>query len=214
MPHRKSTRSDRTTPPTIVIATRNLHKLEEIRAIFSDLPVRILSLADFPEIGEVAETGQSFAENALQKARTVFQHTGLLTLADDSGLEVDALGGAPGIYSARFAGPGRSTAENNRKLLSLLKTTPREERTARFRCAVALVGPHLETVVEGVVEGHIAPAPRGEAGFGYDPLFVPRGYTRTFAELGSEVKNRISHRARAFQKARKILHRYLEQEGR
>ncbi len=203
-------RTDPSKLPPVIIATRNPHKLEEIQAIFADLPVQLLSLADFPEIGDIPETGQTFAENALQKARTVFHQTGLLTLADDSGLEVDALNGAPGIYSARFAGPRRSTADNNRKLQALIKAVPPEKRTARFKCAVALVGPNLEAVVEGVVEGHITTKPRGTGGFGYDPLFIPAGYEQTFAQLGSEVKNRISHRARAFQKARVILKKQLE----
>ncbi len=189
----------------VVFATRNAHKVEEVQDILSDLPLELLTLRDFPEIGEIEESGQSFEENALIKARTVFQATGLLTLADDSGLEVDALDGAPGIYSARFAGPGHDYAANNTKLLELLKDVPPEQRGAQFRCVVAIVGPGIERTVEGIIRGKIADKPRGHKGFGYDPLFIPEGYRQTFAQLGESIKNKISHRARAFQKAAVIL---------
>ena len=192
-------------PLKIVVATANAHKLKEIREILRDLPVEILSLADFPEIPPIEETGSTFHENALIKARTVYQMTGLLTLADDSGLEVDALNGAPGVYSARYSGREHDYAANNRKLMEEIRRIPPEERGAQFRCVVAIVGTKGEHIVEGVVRGHIIPELRGSGGFGYDPLFVPEGYQQTYAELGETVKNQISHRARAFRKAREFL---------
>jgi XTP/dITP diphosphohydrolase len=189
----------------IVIATHNRHKLDEIRKILRDYPVALLSLDDVAEMPDVAETGTTFEENALLKARAVYHHTGLLTLSDDSGLEVTALNGAPGVYSARYAGSEKSTAANNRKLLEALAGVPLNQRQAQFRCVVAIVGEGLETTVEGIVRGHIAEAPRGEGGFGYDPLFIPEGYEKTFAELGEETKNQISHRAKAFRAAADFL---------
>jgi len=196
-------------PQRIVIATRNPHKLTEIKNILKKLPLQVLSLSDFPEIGEIEETGSTFEENALIKARTVHQATGLWTLADDSGLEVDILGGAPGIFSARFSGREKDYAANNRKLLQFLENVPPENRTAQFRCVVAIVGADFERLVEGVIRGKIGETPRGEGGFGYDPLFIPEGYDRTFAEMSSDLKNRISHRAIAFHKAEKILEEIL-----
>lgn len=189
----------------IVIATTNVHKLNEIINIMNHPPWQILSLRDFPDIPHIEETGSTFQENALLKARTVFRHTSLLTLADDSGLEVHALDGAPGVYSSRFAGVERDYAANNRKLLESLRDVPVQKRGAQFRCVVAIVGPHIERIVEGVVRGHITEELRGSGGFGYDPLFIPEGYHQTYAELGEEIKNRISHRAIAFTKARKIV---------
>jgi XTP/dITP diphosphohydrolase len=193
----------------IVIATANSHKLREIEQILSGIPARILSLKDYPEIPPIIESGESFRENAWIKAKTVHHHSGLLSLADDSGLEVDALDGAPGIYSARFAGPEKNYSENNIKLLTVLKNTPIERRGAQFRCVVSIIGPDIEKFAEGIVRGKIIGALRGSAGFGYDPLFVPDGYEQTFAELGDVLKNQISHRARAFQAAREIVEKYL-----
>jgi XTP/dITP diphosphohydrolase len=189
----------------IMIATSNSHKLREIRDILAGLHLHIVSLQDFPDIPPVKETGETFRENALLKARTVFQHTSLLTLADDSGLEVEALKGAPGIYSARFAGKERDYAANNRKLLQELKNTPDEQRGAQFRCVVSIVGPETVKFTEGIVRGYITRKLRGDGGFGYDPLFIPDGFSETYAELGEDVKNKISHRAIAFQNARVIL---------
>jgi XTP/dITP diphosphohydrolase len=190
---------------SMVIATSNLHKLEEIEIILNGIAPEILSLQNFPEIGSIRETGASFRENALLKARTVYQHTDLLTLADDSGLEVDALNGAPGIYSARFAGKERDYLANNRKLLEDLKNIPEGERGAQFRCVVAIIGKKVEKVVEGIVRGRIIHELRGSGGFGYDPLFISEGFDQTYAELGEMIKNRISHRAIAFGKAKEIL---------
>ncbi len=194
----------------IVFATRNPHKVEEVQAILSDLPLEIVTLADFPEIGDIEESGQTFEENALIKARAAYQATGLWSMADDSGLEVDALDGAPGIYSARYAGEGHDYAANNEKLLHALRDVPQEKRTAQFRCVVAIVGPGFEKTVEGIIRGRIADKPRGHKGFGYDPIFIPDGYRQTFAQLGESIKNKISHRARAFQQAAQVLEALLE----
>lgn len=189
----------------LILATRNVHKLNEIKEILGDLPVRLESLLDYPQIPEIDETGETFTENALLKAETVHSHTGDWAIADDSGLEVDALNGAPGVYSARFAGDSRNYAENNRKLLALLKNTPEHQRGAQFRCVAAILGPGFKKTVVGVVRGRIATGLRGDKGFGYDPLFIPEGYERTFAELREETKNRISHRALAFRQVRAVL---------
>lgn len=178
--------------------------------MLEDLPLRLRSLE---ELGLPAppEEGREFREIALGKARWASRRAGLPALADDSGLEVDALGGRPGVRSARYAGPGATDAENNRKLLEELRGLPLERRRARFRCAIALVDPEgWETVVEGVCEGFIALEPRGTGGFGYDPLFWVPEYGRTFAELPPEVKNRISHRGQALRALRGALRRWLE----
>jgi XTP/dITP diphosphohydrolase len=190
----------------LLVATTNLHKLEEYRAIFSDLPYRLLSLRDIWLDMDVEETGTTFAENAELKARSYAQASGLLTLADDSGLEIDALGGAPGVYSARFAGKDTSYEERFHLILERLKGLPTEQRGARFRCVIAIAEPSGATrLVEGVIEGVIADAPRGERGFGYDPIFLVPEIGMTTAELTAEDKNRISHRGRAAQLARVLL---------
>ncbi|GAG07492.1 unnamed protein product, partial [marine sediment metagenome] len=187
----------------IVLATRNLKKVKEIKEILKGLKVEFLSLKDFPEIKEIEEKGKTFSENATLKAREVAHLTKKITLADDSGLEVDVLGGRPGIYSARFAPNDR---ERNRKLLGLLKNVPASKRGAIFRCAVAIVWPNGKTkVLEGRYRGQIAFKKRGKAGFGFDPVFIAPRYNKTFAELGLEIKNRISHRSQAFRKAEKLL---------
>lgn len=197
-------------PLLLVLATRNKNKLRELTSILSDLPVRVESIASFPGAPDVEETGATMAENALLKARAAARHTGLWAMADDSGLEVDALDGRPGVYSARFAGPGATDADNNAKLLRLLEGVPDPRRTARFRCAIALVSPDGDEYVdEGVCEGVVAREPRGEGGFGYDPLFIVPEYGCTFAELPPEVKDRISHRARALAAAKRRLARLL-----
>ncbi len=195
--------------PEIIFATKNRHKIKEVQAILKDVALIIRPMDAVMDLPEIEETGQSFAENALLKARTVFQHTGRWTIADDSGLEVDALQGAPGIYSARFSGQSHDYRANNQKLLQAMKDIPDNRRGARFRCVVAIVGPNFATTVEGVVRGTIVREPRGTRGFGYDPLFVPEGYERTFAELGEDIKNRISHRAIAFRKAAAVVKRLL-----
>jgi XTP/dITP diphosphohydrolase len=202
---------------TIILATRNRHKGEEIRAI---LGLRCLTLQDFPGAPPLLEEGNTFAVNAGSKATQLAEWltatraldgspSPLAVLADDSGLEVDALGGAPGVYSARFAAldagtsANTSDADNNAKLLRLLERVPLERRTARFRCVLAwgVIGPPgtawVPRLFDGACEGRIAAAPRGRGGFGYDPLFIPDGFTESFAELGESVKNGLSHRARA-----------------
>ncbi len=191
----------------LVLATRNRGKVRELDEMLRDRKaIELLSLADFPDAPDVIESGKTYQENAIQKATVIAQYTGCLTLADDSGLEVDALDGAPGIHSARYAGENASDADRIAKLLDALKDVPDERRTARFKCAIALADPsgHPQVVV-GVCEGRMIRAPRGSGGFGYDPVFVPSGTNQTFAELGEGVKNRISHRARALEMARELL---------
>ncbi|KJS18539.1 MAG: purine NTP phosphatase [Peptococcaceae bacterium BRH_c4b] len=190
----------------LVLATRNRGKVNELAELLSPLGVEVLSLDNFPGVPEVEEDGDTFKANALKKALTVSLHTGEIALADDSGLEVDYLGGAPGVHSARFAGVGRDDLENNEKLLRLMKNVPPEKRTARFRCVVALATPEGRTfTTEGACEGIIGNSPRGGEGFGYDPLFVVPEFGKTFAELDMETKNRISHRGRAFSLATEII---------
>ena len=190
----------------LLLATTNYHKLEEYRAIFSDVPFALLSLRDVQLDMDVEETGTTFAENAQLKALAYARASGMLTLADDSGLEIDALGGAPGIYSARFAGKETSYEERFRLLLEQLKGLTRERRTARFRCAIALAEPSgYHQMVEGTLEGLIADTPRGQYGFGYDPIFFIPELGKTSAELTPEHKNRISHRGQAAQLAAALL---------
>lgn len=190
----------------LVLATRNKGKLRELTDLLAPYGFEVLSLDSFPELGEIVEDGATFQENAIIKAAAVAKHTGLLALADDSGLEVDALDGAPGVYSSRFAGEGKDDLANNRKLLELLAGLPPERRTARFQCVVAIAWPDgsLRTST-GTCEGIIAGSPRGEGGFGYDPLFYVPEYGKTFAELDAAVKNKISHRAKALAGAVDIL---------
>jgi len=191
---------------TLVLATRNQGKLAEFRALVADLGLEVISLLDLPQVGEIEETGTTFQENALIKARQVLAITGELVVADDSGLEVDYLDGAPGVYSARFAGAGHNDLANLNKLLELLDGVPPEKRTARFRCALAIAGPgEEEEVVQGVAEGRILEAPRGTSGFGYDPVFLIPELGKTMAELSGAEKNAVSHRGRAFRLVREIL---------
>ena len=224
---------------TLLIATRNAHKVGEIRSILGE-GFRCVTLGDFPGAPKVVEDAPTFAGNAAKKAvelakwlaqsesgKRKAESGTVFVLADDSGLEVDALNGAPGVHSARFAAMDSANsgntpdADNNAKLLRLLKDVPAEKRTARFRCVIALVGvPEGKTEVaspvcyadefepqtfDGVCEGWIIFLPRGENGFGYDPLFMPVGYDQTFAELGDEAKNQLSHRAKALQKLKTFL---------
>lgn len=198
----------------LLVATNNPGKVREFRELLADLPVAFT----FPnECGldlEVAETAQTFEENARLKAAAYAQATGLLTLADDSGLEVDALAGAPGVWSARYAGAHASDADRVNKLLSALAEVPVGHRTARFRCVVAVAGPQgCAQTAEGVCEGEIGLSPKGEHGFGYDPVFVVQGQGGlTMAELPPDLKNQISHRARALSAARGILAEILARD--
>jgi len=180
----------------LIVATRNVHKVEEIRAILSAFEVLDLSVLTDPP--EVEETGSTFLENAILKAQAISELTDALVLSDDSGLEVDSLGGDPGVYSARYAGEDGNDFLNNEKLLR--EMDGQSERTARFRCVIVLArGGNVLADFSGAVEGHILQRKQGEGGFGYDPLFVPEGYERSFAELGEEIKNGLSHRSRALE---------------
>ena len=196
---------------TLVMATRNAGKVRELAELLRDLDVRLLSLNDFPELPEIPETGATFADNALAKAQTVAGLTGLPALADDSGLEVEALGGRPGVFSARYAqdrtGKATPTDEQNwQKLLDELRDVPPEKRQARFVCEIALAWPQGRLITtRGELTGAIALKPRGTRGFGYDPVFWLSDYQATVAELDPAVKNRISHRGRALQELKHIL---------
>jgi len=193
----------------LVIATRNKHKLEEIRSVFRLPSADLLSALDYPDVPDVVEDGITFEANAIKKAVTLAHATGLWALADDSGLEVDALNGAPGIYSARYAGEPVSYPANNRKLLEELEKA--SNRRARFRCVIALSSPDGKAkTVDGRCEGVIAREERGRQGFGYDPLFVPDGFSKTFAEMDADSKNAISHRGRALKKAQEEWGAMLE----
>lgn len=190
----------------LVVATRNKKKMEEIRRILAGLDVTLYSLDDFPGCPEVEETEDTFEGNAVLKARAVAAFTGRPALADDSGLEVFALTGEPGVRSARYAGDDATDADNVRKLLSELADTPDYMREARFVCVVALAGPDgaVETF-EGTADGVIGRRPVGESGFGYDPVFYPKGHERTFAQMGAAEKDGMSHRGRALQKLARRL---------
>ena len=204
-----------TLPRELLIATRNPGKLTEIQPLLSGLPVVFRSLLDFPHTTEVEETGATFAENASLKAMAYAAQTGAWALSDDSGLEVDALGGAPGIFSARYAGERATDAERIQLLLSELARTGNAERRARFVCAVSISDPtgRILNVSTGLCEGRIGDAPKGEKGFGYDPLFLPDGFEQTFGELSSEIKQQISHRARALAKTRAFLLKLFDPLG-
>ena len=189
----------------IVLATHNEDKCVEMTAILDELPIQILSLEDFPEIGEIEENGSSLEENALIKARTVHSITGLLSWADDTGLEVDVLGGKPGVYSARYAGENCSYSDNVQKLLQKMENIPADKRIAHFKTAIALVGENMELVSEGVVEGMITTKPKGVGGFGYDPVFYVLDKNKTYSEMKMTEKNQISHRGKAIQNMIKLL---------
>lgn len=194
--------------PRVVLATRNAGKIAELRRILADaeVPVEIVGLEEFPEIGDVAETGLTFAENALLKAHAVARQSGLPAIADDSGLCVDALNGMPGIFSARWAGKHGDDLANLDLLLAQVSDVPAEHRGAHFACAAALALPSgEERVTEGALRGVIIDTPRGTNGFGYDPILLPEGETRTTAELSAAEKDAISHRGRAFRALAPIL---------
>ncbi len=190
----------------LVLATRNPHKGAELVALLSDLGIRIRTLAEFPDAPEVAEDGQTCEANAVKKAQAIMQHTGRTAVADDTGLEVDALGGRPGVHAARYAGPNATYEDNWRKLLRELEGVPRERRRACFITVAAIARPSAKVeVVDGVLEGLIAEEPAGTQGFGYDPVFFVPEAGKTLAELTADEKNRISHRARALAKVRNLL---------
>ncbi|MCH8873375.1 XTP/dITP diphosphatase [candidate division KSB1 bacterium] len=189
----------------IVLATGNQDKVKEIVEILKNLDIELLTLKDFPGVPEVVEDGKTLAENALKKARIISGFTKLPAVSDDTGLEVDALNGAPGVYSGRYAGENATYDDNVKKLLGDLENVPPEKRQARFRCAVAYYSENSTQIVEGVCEGEITDQPQGNQGFGYDPVFFVPEYDCTFAEMDLNLKNKISHRAKAFLKLRNLL---------
>ena len=193
----------------LVLATHNSHKQTEMSTLLVPMGISIVGLDDFPQIGDIEETGTTLLENSLIKARTVYQITGLPSLADDTGLEVDALGGAPGVYSARFAGENPTYEDNVNKLLSKLDGVSAEKRTARFRTVIAFVDDKTELFTEGIIEGLITVEPHGHGGFGYDPIFLPETESKTFSEMSQERKNQISHRGRALAKMQIKLNNYF-----
>lgn len=194
----------------LLLATRNQHKKQELAAMMEGLDIEILTLDEVPELPEVVEDGETFSENAKKKALSTARASGCVCLADDSGLEVKALKGQPGVYSARFAGPQADDRMNNEKLVALIRGIDPTQRTARFVCVIAIADPQGNVqVVEGECPGSITPDARGDAGFGYDPLFIPDGYQQTFAELASEEKNRISHRGKALKKALPLIRDFV-----
>ena len=193
--------------PTIVVASRNLKKTGELRELLKPLDVTVISVVDCPGVPEVEEDGSTFAENAAKKACQTARHVGHWTIGEDSGLEVAALRGAPGVYSARYSGPGATDASNNARLIRDLDGLPAERRGARYVCHIAVADPEgrLRCSLERYCRGRITTEPRGENGFGYDPYFLIPEYHRTFGELSPLVKCQLSHRARAMQALRPAL---------
>ncbi|MGI8850031.1 MAG: RdgB/HAM1 family non-canonical purine NTP pyrophosphatase [Pyrinomonadaceae bacterium] len=186
----------------LLVATKNNEKVAELKNLLSNFPVRLRSLREFVDAGDVKETGENFKENAALKAQGYALHTGLWSLADDSGLEVEALRGAPGIFSARYGGKSATDQVKIKKLLRELNKKQNDERFARFVCAMAISDEkgEIKFVAEGICNGRISLEPRGNNGFGYDPIFIPAGFNETFGELSSEIKQQISHRAQASKK--------------
>jgi XTP/dITP diphosphohydrolase len=194
----------------LLIATRNRDKAHELMALLGDLPAAIRTLHDVEGVPDIVEDAETLEGNAIKKARVAFEHTGIPCVADDTGLEVGYLQGAPGVYSSRYAGPGASYADNVRTLIRALKGVPPRRRNARFRCVMAFVaGGGVVEVVEGSCPGVILESPRGSGGFGYDPVFLPDGHQQTFAEMDLATKNALSHRARAALAMRPVLARYF-----
>jgi XTP/dITP diphosphohydrolase len=197
----------------LVLATHNKHKAEELQVMLKDLGVEVLTLDAFPRVGEIVEDAETLEGNAFKKAKEVLALTGVPAMADDTGLEVFYLNKQPGVYSSRYAGPGATYADNCMKLLSVMKGVPPRRRGAQFRSVLALVVPDEPAILEeGICRGVIIESPRGNGGFGYDPLFLPDGYNQTFAEMPLAVKNGISHRGRALQKMRESLQIRLGKE--
>ncbi len=194
----------------LVISTRNQKKFKEIKRLFKGSCAKVLSLKNFSNIPKIIEDRKTFRENAVKKALSVSRLTNRLVLADDSGLEVKALRGKPGVHSSRYAGLQKNDRLNNQKLLRMLRDRPSSKRTAQFKCAVAVADrDRLIKVVEEACKGRIGFKMRGSSGFGYDPVFIPRGYNKTFAQLGPRIKDRLSHRAKALKKARRLIEAHL-----
>jgi XTP/dITP diphosphohydrolase len=199
----------------LMLATTNKKKRQELQEILSGLPITFHTLDELKKVPRIVENGKSFQENAVKKAKGYARASGMLTLGEDSGLCVDALEGAPGIYSARFAGRAKDDAKNNAKLLRLLKDVKAKDRKAHYVCAVALADTQgLVGVVEGACHGRIAEAPQGEQGFGYDPIFSIPKFGKTFGQLGERIKHTMSHRYRALRKARPLIQKYIENSKR
>jgi len=194
---------------TIVLATHNQDKKIELQDSLSEFPVTILSLNDFPHIGEIEETGETLLENSMLKAKTVHNIVKLPAIADDTGLEVDALAGAPGVYSARYAGEDVTYSDNVNKLLNEMKGIPSRSRGAQFRTVISFIDGKRELWTEGIIKGEIGDIPVGNSGFGYDPVFFISELNKTFAELSTEEKNKISHRGLAMKKMCILLKEYL-----
>jgi XTP/dITP diphosphohydrolase len=195
---------------TLVLATRNQGKVEELRQMLSEYNIEVKGLDAFADCPEVVEDGKTFKENAIKKAKTIADFVRLPALADDSGLEVDALNGRPGVYSARFAGENATDQENMNKLIEMMKSHPDSERSARFRCVLALAAPGKEIwTCEGACDGEIVPQPIGTNGFGYDPIFYLPSLGKTMAQLGPAEKNEISHRGQAVRQLKEHIHRLL-----
>ncbi|MCK5081326.1 MAG: RdgB/HAM1 family non-canonical purine NTP pyrophosphatase [Candidatus Omnitrophica bacterium] len=195
----------------LVVATKNKGKLREIKGLLADLDLKITSLADYPDAPEIEEDGKTFGQNALKKAATIALYTKKLTLGEDSGIEIKALGNKPGIHSARFSGEKATDRKNNLKMLRSLKNVPASKRQARYRCYAALVdGNGIVDLLSGQCSGIITKHARGKNGFGYDPYFLIKRYDQTFGELDPSVKAKISHRALALKKVKKSLRKYLK----
>ncbi|MGA9117225.1 MAG: RdgB/HAM1 family non-canonical purine NTP pyrophosphatase [Bacteroidota bacterium] len=197
----------------ILLATRNRHKVPELEGLLADLGVKVLSLEDFPGVPETPEDQPTLEGNALAKARAAFRHLRIPSLADDTGLEVHYLNDAPGVYSSRYAGEGATYSDNCRKLLGEMRGVPPRRRGARFRCVVAFVSAEMEKTAQGVLGGVILEAPRGMHGFGYDPIFLPSGSSRTLAEMTLHEKNALSHRARAMEQMAAYLRMEVLKRG-
>ena len=195
----------------MILGTRNHGKIAEFRSLFKGMQIKLLSFYDFPDVPPVVEDGKTFQENAAKKAKAIAKATGRIAVSDDSGLEVDFLKGVPGVYSARFAGERATDRDNARKVLKRLDGAAWEERSARFVCVICAATPKGKTVsAEGTCRGTISFEMRGSHGFGYDPIFVPDGHQMTMAEIEPELKNRISHRADAMKKFRKVLKGFIQ----
>ncbi|MBU4485484.1 MAG: RdgB/HAM1 family non-canonical purine NTP pyrophosphatase [Candidatus Delongbacteria bacterium] len=189
----------------ILLATHNLNKIKEIVNALKDTGYEILSLNDFPDMPDTIEDGDTLEHNSLKKAKEIYKFSGITTLADDTGLEVEYLNGEPGVFAARWAGEGCTYADNNRKMLRELKGVPYEKRKAVFRCVITLYGKNILKISEGVLKGHITENSTGFEGFGYDPIFIPEGYNITLAEMSLSDKNKISHRGLAVKRMVEII---------
>lgn len=197
----------------MILGTRNHGKIAEFRSLFKGMQIKLLSFYDFPDVPPVVEDGKTFQDNAVKKAKVIAKATGRTAVSDDSGLEVDFLNAAPGVYSARFAGERATDRDNARKVLKMLDGAAWEERSARFVCVICAATPKGKIVsAEGTCQGTISFEMRGSHGFGYDPIFIPDGYQMTMAEIEPELKNRISHRADAMKKFRKVLKGFVQEQ--